>query len=126
MGATWIIFFTPYIRKALFIGGALLVAGLLLWGWGESRYHAGKSAGASQERIAWEAQRAIDLAKQAVQKAADQARIDQIEAEYQTLQEQLNQERAEAALEEATRKDNKSDEIAIPRSLSRALNEVGR
>lgn len=124
MGATWIIFFTPYIRKALYIGGALVVAVLLLWGWGTSRYHAGYTAGASQERIAWEAQRAIDLAKQAAQKAADQARIDQIEAEYQTLQEQLNQERAEAALEEVIRKEAAESKPALPKSLGQAINRV--
>lgn len=94
------------------------------WGYGAYKHHQGYSLGSAQERAAWEKEKADTLAAQSAQRAADQARIDQIEADYRTLQERVAQEHAEAALETAIRKEHADQKPAIPQSIARALNGV--
>jgi hypothetical protein len=106
-----------YALLALIAGGAFL-------GYGQLKYQLGKTDGISQERIAWEETRKRELAKQAAQKAADQARIDQIEADYLALQEQLNQKIADDFLEEAIRKDAQDSKPVFPKSVAGALNRI--
>lgn len=100
------------------------LAGGGIWAWSAHKYNSGYDAGQSHERIAWEETRKRELAKQAAQKAADQARIDQIEAEYLLLQQQLDAARAEAFLEEAIRKEAQADKPALPKGIAHALNGV--
>jgi hypothetical protein len=100
------------------------LAGGGFWGYGAYKHHQGYTAGSAHERAAWEKEKAATLAAQAAQKAADQAKIDQIEADYRTLQERVDQEHAEAALEAAIRKERADQKSAIPQSIAKALNEV--
>jgi hypothetical protein len=100
------------------------LAGGSLWGYGAYKHHQGYSAGSAHERAAWEKEKAATLAAQAAQKAADQARINQIEADYRALQERESQKQAEAALEAAIRKERAEQKPAIPRSIARAINGV--
>lgn len=113
-------FLSSLIVYAIILGAVVLG----FWGWSAARYHAGYTAGSAHERIAWEKEKAATLAAQAAQKAADQAKIDQITADYRALQEREQQARAEAALEAAIRKEQADQKPAIPRSISRALNGV--
>jgi hypothetical protein len=106
-----------YLVIAAIVGGSF-------FGYAALKYHAGYSAGSAHERDAWEKEKAATLAAQAAQKAADQAKIDQITADYRALQERERQARAEAALEAAIRKEQADQKPAIPRSISRALNGV--
>jgi len=100
------------------------LAGGALWTYGYHKYSTGYAAGSSHERAAWEKEKAETLAAQAAQKAADQARINQIEADYRALQERQSQKQAEAALEAAIRKEQAEQKPAIPRSIARAINGV--
>lgn len=100
-----------------------VLAGGGIWAWSAHRYNAGYNAGSAHERIAWEETRKRDLAKQAARIAADQARIDQIEADYQVLQQQAAESQAaQAALEEALR--GADQKPVMPKSISKALNGV--
>lgn len=100
------------------------LAGGGFYGYGAYKYHAGKSAGVQQERIMWEEQRRKMIAQAEAERIAKQAQIDRIEADYLALQEKLNQERAEAALEEAIRKENADAKPSLPRSIGQAINGV--
>lgn len=101
---------------------ALIAAGSL-WGWGLHKYESGKSAGASQERAAWVAQREEDQAKQLAKAAADQRKIDQIEADNQALEGQLAE--SQNALEEAIHAAGADQKPALPKSIAHALNGIG-
>lgn len=101
-----------------------LLAGGGIWAWSAHKYTQGYSAGELHERAAWEDVQRKALAAAAAQKAADQARIDQIEADYLALQERLNQKIAEDFLEEAIRKDGQDNKPVFPKSIVRALNGI--
>jgi hypothetical protein len=100
------------------------LAGGSLWGYGAYKYESGKSVGINQERIAWEETRKRDLAKQAARVASDQARINQIAADNLALQQKLDAEKADAALEVAIRKEAADQKPALPKSIAHALNGV--
>jgi hypothetical protein len=106
-----------YVLIAALAGGGF-------WGYGAYKHHQGYVAGSAHERAAWEKEKAETLAAQAAQKAADQARINQIESDYRALQERESQKQAEAALEAAIRKENAEQKPAIPQSIAKALNGV--
>ncbi|MBZ9922271.1 hypothetical protein LB579_31845, partial [Mesorhizobium sp. BR1-1-7] len=76
-----------------------LLAGGGIWAWSAHKYSQGYSAGSAHERQAWIDQREEDKAKQLAKAAADQRKINQIEADYLAAQGQLAE--AQAALEEA-------------------------
>ena len=82
------------------------------------------AAGASHERQAWIDQREEDKAKQLAKAAADQRKIDQIEADYLALQGQLAE--TQNALEEAIKSEGADQKPAVPKSIAHALNGVGR
>lgn len=103
-----------------------VIAGGGLWGYGAAKFHAGKTAGVSQERIAWEEARRKMIAQAEAERAAKQAQIDRVEADYLALQQQLDQERAEAALAEASRNSKSKTDIGLPREVGRKLNKIGR
>jgi len=98
------------------------LAGGALWGYGAWQYHEGKSAGATAERTAWIAQREEDKAKQLAKAAADQRRIDQIEAEYLAVQGQLAE--TQTALEQAIHAEGADKKPAMSRGVARAVNGV--
>lgn len=102
---------------------ALLIGVGCIW-WSAHQYNKGYDAGQSHERIAWEEQRKRDLAKQAAKVAADQAKIDQIEAENQALESQLTE--TQNALEEAIHADGADQKPAMSKNVAKALNGVGR
>jgi len=107
--------------------GYVIVAALAgggIWAWSAHKYDQGYSAGQSQERIAWEETRKRDLAKQAARVASDQARINQIAADNLALQQKLDAEKADAALEAAIRKEAADQKPALPKSIAHALNGV--
>lgn len=105
-----------YVAIAVFAVGALL-------GYGHHKYSEGRAIGASTERAAWVSQREEDRAKQLAKAAADQRKIDAIEADNQALQGQIAE--TQNALEDAIRA-QPSNPPAIPRSVARAINGVGR
>ena len=100
------------------------LAGGALWTYGYHKYSAGYAAGSSQERAAWIAQREEDQAKQLAKVAADQRRIDQIEAENAALESQLAN--TQEALETAIHVDGADQKPAMSKGVARALNGVGR
>ncbi len=102
------------------------LAGGGIWAWSAHKYSAGYSAGELHEKQAWEEQRRKMIALAEADRARKQAEIDRIEADYLALQERLNQERAEAALAEASRNSKSKDVIGLPREVGRELNKIGR
>ena len=82
------------------------------------------AAGSAHERQAWIDQREEDKAKQLAKAAADQRQIDQIEADYRALQGQLAE--TQTALDEAIKAEGADQKPALPKSISKALNQVGR
>lgn len=101
-----------------------LIAGGSFLGYGALKYHSGKTAGATQERQAWIDQREEDKAKQLAKAAADQRKIDQIEAENLALEGRLAE--TQIALDEAIKAEGADQKPALPKSISKALNGVGR
>jgi len=101
---------------------ALAVGGF--WAWSAHRYNEGYTAGAAKERSAWVAQREEDEAKQLAKAAADQRAINQIEAEYLSIQGQLAD--TQSALEEAIHAAGADKKPAISKGVAKALNGVGR
>jgi hypothetical protein len=104
-----------------------VLAGGGIWAWSAHRYNAGYDAGSIHERALWVTQREEDEAKQLAKVAADQRRIDQIEADYLVLQQQTAESlAAQAALEEALKASGADQKPAMPKSVAKALNGVGR
>lgn len=100
------------------------LAGGGIWAWSAHKYSQGEAAGTARERQAWVDQREEDKAKQLAKAAADQRRIDQIEADYLAVQGQLAE--TQIALDEAIKTEGADRKPALPRSISKALNGVGR
>lgn len=101
-----------------------LLAGGGFWAWSVHKYNAGYSAGSAHERQAWVNQREEDQAKQLAKVAADQRKINQIEADYLALQGQIAE--TQNALDEALAADGADQKPAMPKSVAKALNGVGR
>lgn len=103
---------------ATVVGGGLLTFGAV-------KYNAGKTAGISQERSAWQEQRELDIAKRDAAKAATQRQIDAIEAANIALEQKIAAE-AMKDLDQARRNNPDKDAIGLKRDVARELNKVGR
>ncbi|TGV26324.1 hypothetical protein [Mesorhizobium sp. M4B.F.Ca.ET.143.01.1.1] len=106
-----------YAVIALVAGGGFLL-------WSAHKYNAGYADGSSHERAAWVAQREEDQAKQLAKVAADQRKIDQIEADNLALQGQLAE--TQVALETAIHTEGADQKPAMSKNVAKALNGVGR
>jgi hypothetical protein len=100
------------------------LAGGALWTYGYHKYRTGYAAGSSHERAAWVAQREEDQARQLAKAAADQRKIDQIEAENAALESHLAN--TQEALETAIHADGADQKPAMSKNVAKALNGVGR
>jgi hypothetical protein len=100
------------------------LAGGGIWAWSQHRYNVGYNAGSVHERALWVAQREEDKAKQLAKVAADQRKIDQIEADNLALEGQLAA--TQEALEIAIHAEGADQKPALPKSIAKALNGVGR
>lgn len=104
---------------------ACIVGLLAVWGYGTKRYH----DGAQGERLAWTEKVRREAAKLAQERAAAQARIDQLAAER--LAEATDWALERAALEAEIEKE-KADAAdgacppALSRGLSERLDRIGR
>lgn len=94
----------------------------LFFGYGEVRYHTGKTFGAAQERIAWEEARKREIAKRVEQQRQAQEKIDHLEQDY------LDQKaRADSAMAELEAEISKaSPNPVFPKSLAESLDRIGR
>ncbi|MBZ9759511.1 hypothetical protein LB553_01240 [Mesorhizobium sp. CA8] len=101
---------------------ALAVGGY--WLWSSHLYNSGYSDGSAHERAAWVAQREEDQARRDAKNAADQRKLNEIEAENLELERLLAQTHAD--LEEALKADNADQKPAISKNIAKAINATGR
>lgn len=115
---------TSKIGRFIDIAALCVLAFLSVQLWGAHKYNAGYSAGSAHERQAWVDQREEDQAKQLAKVAADQRKINQIEADNLALQGQLAE--TQAALETAIHAEGADQKPAMSKNVAKALNGVGR